>query len=179
MPYLLDWKGGRNKYAHNVGWMLAELCANDLGSMVQCCTILDQSTLIHAYSLTSSTQFFWTFPHSYSWRPVMVQKSVRLGTLKRWAVAFHFAFVLSVRLSETWNLVALVLESGRGNRAGKEGAEVGNPWKRTCNKAIAFVDESLEGSRWEKEVEESRWRWRLENTDGSDWARQARALYGP
>jgi hypothetical protein len=35
----------------------------------------------------------------------MVQKSVRLGTLKRWAVAFRFAFGLSVRLSEIGNLV--------------------------------------------------------------------------
>jgi hypothetical protein len=41
----------------------------------------------------------------------MVQKSIRLGTLKCWAVAFRFAFGLSVRLSETGNLVVFCLES--------------------------------------------------------------------
>jgi hypothetical protein len=38
-------------------------------------------------------------------------KNVRLGTLKRWAVAFRFAFGLSVRLSETRIWSCFVLES--------------------------------------------------------------------
>jgi hypothetical protein len=68
----------------------------------------------------------------------MVQKSVCVGTLKRRAMPLCFAFGLSIR-NETWNLIVLVLQSGRENEAGKEdgcreggegGVEVGNPYKR-------------------------------------------------
>jgi hypothetical protein len=81
----------------------------------------------------------------------MVQKSVRLGALKQ---ALSDGLPLRfVQLSEPGNLVVLLLESGRGNGAGKEGVRAGKEGRRHGihgrgggSNAIADVDECLKGA---------------------------------